>query len=285
MDRIDVRYVQIGSFFEVYSMEDGFFFDLKDDAEKCGVRIKSCFTTHRELGGFFSGNSYMERAARKNYEQYIHAASLLGADYIGSNPGTVPRDRMETKGTGIACYLKHMKELMELAKEKGLKGLTMEPMSSLAEPPTLPEELDYMLGTLSGYHQDHPDTTVPVYVCGDISHGYADQKGRIIHTNMDLFEHQIPWTAEFHFKNTDRMFSSTFGFSEGERQLGIVDLGTVRSLIEQNSRMFPVDHLVGYYETGGPKMGREYSDYLLEKELTTSIQALRAVFSGGYTLS
>lgn len=278
LNSLEIRYVQLGSFFELYTLEDGFFLELKEEADKYHLRIKSCFTTHRELGGFFSGNLHMEKAARSNYERYIRVASLLGADFIGSNPGTVPRDRLDRKKEGIECYLSHMKELMGIAREKGLKGLTMEPMSSLAEPPTLPEELDYMLGTLNEYHRAHTAATVPVYVCSDISHGYADKNGRVIYDNIQLLRHQIPYLGEFHFKNTDGKFNSTFGFSPEEQSRGIIDLAVIKELISSRQADIPVDHLVGYYETGGPKMGREYSDYELEKELTVSLEALKKVF-------
>ena len=48
-----VRYLQLGSFFELYMLEDSFFTDLRNLAERRGVEIRSCFTAHRELGGFF----------------------------------------------------------------------------------------------------------------------------------------------------------------------------------------------------------------------------------------
>jgi len=276
---LNIQYVQIGSFFELYSLDAGYFYNLRELAEKKGVRIKSCFTTHRELGGFFSGDPYLEKAARKNYEKYIKAAAILGADYMGSNPGSVPRDRMDGKQTGIACYLDHMKELMEYAKQQGLKGLTMEPMSSLAEPPTLPEELDYILKTLKEYHTVNAGTTVPAYVCGDISHGYADKHQQVIHSNTDLFAHQLPFLAEFHIKNTDPVFNSTFGFSKEEQKKGIVELKKIRALLEEKSSFVPVDHLVGYFESGGPKLGRDYSDYKLKQALTESITEIQQAFA------
>ena len=275
LNELDIRYVQLGSFFELYSVEDGFFKDLRKQAEKKEIRIKSCFTTHRELGGFFTGNPYLERAARINYKRYIHVASLLGADYIGSNPGTVYRDRMEYKQAGIDCYLKHMKELAVIAHAKGLKGLTIEPMSSSIEPPSFPGEYDYMLGELNRFYAAHSDTAVPVYLCGDISHGLADASGRVLHSHMELFEHGIPNMAEFHFKNTDGMFKATFGFSPEERERGIVDVDEVIATVYRRASDWPVDEVVGYYETGGPKMGRDYSDPLLREQLTESLLYLK----------
>lgn len=279
LHRLSVRYVQLGSFFELYCLDDEYFIDLRKTAERHGIRIKSCFTSHRELGGFFSGNPYLEKAARKSYEKLIHAASLLGSDYAGSNPGSVYRDRMNLKDAGIRCYLDHMKELVMLAKEKGLKALTLEPMSCSAEPPATPEELDYMLGELADWHQKNPQTSVPLYVCGDISHGLADRDGKVVHDNTELFIHQIPHMAEFHFKNTDSLFNATFGFSAEEQARGKVNLKNLRSVIETHASRFPVREVAGYFETSGPKLGRDYADGKLEETLSQSIGELKKAFS------
>jgi len=283
MKNRDLHYFQLGSFAELYTVDDEFFLALKDDAERMNIIIKSCFTAHRELGGFFSGNRHLENAARKNYERYIHIAALLGADYLGGNPGSVYRDRLDYKKAGIECYLSHMKELMGISHLKGLKALTMEPMSSIAEPPSTPQEIDYMMECLAEHHRGNRETTVPVYLCGDVSHGLADKSGQVIHDNMALYQHAIPHMAEFHFKNTDRIFNSTFGFvgedhSDCSESEGIVNLRHVKQIIEENESKFPVDELVGYLELPGPKLGRDYADPLLKDQLENSISALKAVF-------
>jgi sugar phosphate isomerase/epimerase len=171
-----------------------------------------------------------------------------------------------------------MRELMSVAREAGLKWLSLEPMSCLAEPPTLPEELDRILGALAEHHRRHPDSTVPVYLCSDIGHGYADRKGRVVHDNWSLFEAQIPYMAAFHFKNTDERFDATFGFSEAERRRGIVDLARLKELIDRHADRFPVQPVIGYFETGGPKIGRDYSDPLLREMIAESIRAIQDVF-------
>ncbi len=279
MNKLDIHYLQLGSFFELYSLEDSFFLELKDQAKERQIKIKSCFTAHRELGGFFTGNSYLEKAARLNYERFIRVASLLEADYMGSNPGSVYRDRIEAKEAGIECYLKHMKELMVMAKKRGLKGLTIEPMSCLAEPPALPEEIDYMIHTLNKWHLQHPDTTVPVYICGDISHGVVDREKKAVHNNLALFEYEIPHMVEFHLKNTDAIFNTSFGFSKEELAQGIIDLSKLKEIIDRNNHRWSVDEVVGYLEIGGPKLGRDYSDFTLEKMLTDSLYTIKEVFS------
>jgi ribulose-phosphate 3-epimerase len=258
-------------------VENAYFLELRELAERKGIRIKSCFTSHRELGGWMTGNPYLEKVARRNYERYIEIGALLGADYVGSNPGGVYRDQMDSKAQGIACYLRHMRELMQYANAQGLKGLTIEPMSSLAEPPTSPEEIKEMLTALDEYHRQEP-ATVPVYLCSDISHVYADTDEQVHYDNYELFEQQIPFMAEFHVKNTDAIFHETFGFTPEERREGIVDLHRVKALIEAHVDKWPVDEVVGYLEIVGPKLGRDYSDYKLESLLVGSFEALTDVF-------
>jgi len=274
-----IPFVQLGSFFELYSLEDAYFLELRRLADQKNIRIKSVFTAHRELGGFFYDNPYMEKVARAGYEKLIHVASILGVDYCGSNPGAVYRDQKDLKNKGIEKYLAHMKELMHLAFEKGLKGLTIEPMSSLSEPPTTPEEIDLMISELNYYHEKFPHKTVAVYLCGDISHGLADQNYRIVHSNIELFRYGIPHMAELHFKNTDSIFHNTFGFSEEEMKKGVVNLEEIHEMLLKNREKIPVDELVGYLEINGPKVGRDYSDPLLEKAIRESLRTLKRVFS------
>ena len=171
-----------------------------------------------------------------------------------------------------------MKELQHLAKEKGLKAFNIEPMSSLAEPPTTPDEMDYMIGSLNDYHEQHKDSTVPVWLCGDISHGLADEHKQVVYSNTELFEHGIPMMSEFHFKNTDEIFNSTFGFSDAEIKKGIIDLSEIRDICENNKSKWPVEEVVGYLEIGGPKIGRDYSDPMLGEALRTSLRAIKKIF-------
>lgn len=279
MRRQGVRNLQLGSFFELYSLEDSWFIDLRHLAQTFGIRIKSVFTAHRELGGFFSGDKRMVRAARSNYQRLIEVASILGADYAGSNPGAVLRDRMPDKADGIACYLNNMKELSGFAHAHGLKALTIEPMSCSAEPPTLPVEIDGMLDELTDYHRHNMDSSVPVYLCGDVSHGYADANKKIVHGNMDLFNRFLPRMCEFHFKNTDAIFSSTFGFGPEERGRGIVDIAEIVTQLQLRQEELPVDEFVGYLEIGGPKLGRDYSDPLLAGQLEQSLEHIKEILS------
>ncbi|MBT3271722.1 MAG: hypothetical protein HN368_01100, partial [Spirochaetales bacterium] len=155
---------------------------------------------------------------------------------------------------------------------------TIEPMSSLAEPPSTPDEIEHYMTDLASYHQDHLETTVPAYLCGDISHGIADRDRNIVHDNYDLFEFSIPYMWEFHFKNTDSFYNSTFGFTDEECRNGIVDLPRLKDLIFDNTERWPIDDVFGYLEIGGPKLGRDYSDPDLEKNLVESIRNLRRVF-------
>lgn len=273
-----VRHVQLGTFFELYQLPDEFFRDLRKQAEDFGLKISSLFTAHRELGGFFREEPGFVEVAKKNFERYIAIGGLLGAESVGSNPGAVMRDRMGTKGKGIEVYLSHMKELMRHAKKCGVSTLGIEPMSCLAEPPTLPDEMKEMAQELMEFHQTHPDETSGVGFCVDIAHGYADREGQILHTPLDLFKAALPYTTELHLKNTDALFNSTFGFTEDDRRRGIVDVPEIRRILIENASAPPTIDLIGYLEIGGPKLGRDYSDSKLEEELRESIRYLQSVF-------
>jgi ribulose-phosphate 3-epimerase len=270
-----LQYVQLGTFFEIYQLPDEYFLQLRREAEDSGVRIHSIFTAHRELGGFLIDQPGWETVARRSFERLIQVGSLLGAHSVGSNPGAVYRDRMGSKRRGVECYLRHMKDLMGLAHELGVPWLVIEPMSCLAEPPTLPEEISQMADELTAWHDQHPDGTARVGYCTDIAHAYADSNLTLRHDHLELLEATLPYLYELHLKNTDAEYSSTFGFSPEERQLGIVEIEPVRRLLLARAETIPVDQLVGYLEIGGPKLGRDYTDKHLEGQLRASLAYLR----------
>jgi ribulose-phosphate 3-epimerase len=275
-----IRYAQLGSFFELYQLPDDFFINLRQQAEAYGVHIASLFTAHRELGGFFRHeHPAWEQVARRNFQRLVEVGTLLGAEMVGSNPGAVVRDQMDFKPEGLRRYIRHMKELMEYAHQVGVPCLTIEPMSCLAEPPTLPDEIGTMAEELLAYHHQHPDGTAAIGYCVDVSHGYADQAGSVRWDNRQLLEAALPYMRELHLKNTDSLFNATFGFSEADRAKGIVQIEEIRDLLLANAGRLPVTELVGYLEIGGPKTGRDYSDYKLEGMLRESLGYLRETFS------
>ena len=278
MKRLDVRYLQIGGFFELPLVDDRFFTELRQEAGQYGVQIRSIFTAHRETSGYFSNNPHLARAARIVYERMINAGALTGARCVGSSMGSVFRDRMATKDECIRLYIAETKSLMQVAKQAGLHSLSMEVMSCIAEPPTLPGEIDQIMEILGKHHAANRTTTVPVYILGDTSHGYCDQNRRVVHSNYELFEHSIPHMCEFHFKNTDAVYGSTYGFSAAEIAKGHVDLARVKELLLKHQDRWPEAEMTGYLEHPGPKLGRDYSDYLLEKMLTESLVSIRKVF-------
>lgn len=271
-------WLQLGSSFPVFHAEEGWFRDLRRKAERRGIRIGSVFTSYREMSGFFAGDPRLEAAARRGWERLIRVAAWVGAASAGSSCGSVLRDRPGEKEPGLARWLGHMKDLSRAARAAGLSALCIEPMSSLFEPPSTPEELDRMTGEMDAFHAADPAGTVPLHLCADVSHGLADRDGRVLVDNWRLFEAGIPHTRELHFKNTDARFDRTFGFSAEERRRGIVDLERLRALIDANADRFPVRELVGYLELPGPKTGRDYTDHLLGPALAESLAALKAVF-------
>src|SRR4030065_265917 len=74
----------------MFTLEDGWFLELRGKAERRGVRIRSCFTTHRDLGGFFLEDPYRQRATRRLFERLIRIAALVGAGAAGV-PRGAPR--------------------------------------------------------------------------------------------------------------------------------------------------------------------------------------------------
>lgn len=278
LNNLDIRYLQIGSFFELLVLDDGYFEKLREKAQEKNIIIKSLFTAHREIGGFFRKDKYLESAARKIFERYIHIGSILGVDYVGSGGGSVLRDMLYYKEKGINCFLTHMKELMKIGKSKNLKGLSIEIMSCAAEPPATPKEIDYITESLNEYHFAHKESTVPVYLLGDISHGYVNKHEQIIYSNYEIFEHAIPHMVEFHIKNTDKIYNETFGFTPEELKKGTIDLLMLKKLIYDNKDIWPKNEIFGYFEIPGPKIGRDYSDYKLEYMLAESLKKLKKVF-------
>ncbi|MEI6083151.1 MAG: ribulose-phosphate 3-epimerase [Verrucomicrobiota bacterium] len=274
-----IQHVQLGSFFEMYQLPDEYFRDLRRRASDCGLAITSIFTAHRELGGFFRDDGPgWAQVARRNFERAIEVGALLGAKSVGSNPGAVLRDRLGTKPVGTATYVKHLKELLHYAADHGIEWVGIEPMSCLAEPPTLPAEQRALAEELSAYHTAHPQTTARAGYCADTAHGYADAGQRIVCDNLQLLEAGLPWTHEVHLKNTDAIFNSTFGFTAADRQKGVVDIPAIRNLLRAHSAALPVRELIGYLEIGGPKLGRDYSDGALEGMLRESLQYLKEHF-------
>jgi hypothetical protein len=291
LERLGVRFAQLGSSFEMYQLPDSYFLRLRREAEDHGVTIHSTFTAHRELGGLLLNDREMREVARTNYRRWIEIASLVGASSAGSNPGAVMRDQISHKRAAEDQYLEAMIPLAGYAAELGLECLTLESMSALAEPPTTKAEISRFMQTLNsrsgtpagpGEADRKVDTStsgrVPIYICADIAHGYASESGMVIESNEELFAHAVPWMWEFHIKNTDAIYNSTFGFSAQERERGIVDLAEFAGLVSSNAGRFPREAMVGYLELPGPKLGRDYSDHLLERQIKDSVNAIREFF-------
>lgn len=267
-----VQRVQLGTFPEIYLLPDEWFRTLRGEAEDLGLTISSVFTAHRELGGFFREEAGWPETARRSFERLIEVAALVGASAVGSNPGAIVRDRMHHKAAGIACYLRHMRGLLRRCKDAGVDWLTMEPMSCLAEPPTLPGEIADMMENLLEAHRSDPAGTARPGLCADVSHGYADASRAVVHGHMELLQACMPYACELHLKNTDAVYNSTFGFSAAERERGVVDLAAVRAMLQASEATLPCRDLTAYLEIGGPKTGRDYTDCGVEEALRTSLR-------------
>jgi ribulose-phosphate 3-epimerase len=277
--------VQLGTFFEIYQLPDEFFLQLRRQAAEFGLVINSLFTAHRELGGFFRAEPGFVEVARRNYERLIRIGALLGARRVGCNPGAVLRDQAGRLEQGNATYLRHMQELLGVARREGIEWLTIEPMSCKAEPPTLPEEIRRYGETLAAWHTRHPDTTARAGFCSDLAHGYADVSGQVVFDHLQLLEPALPWLVELHLKNTDARYDATFGFSAQDRERGIIDVARCRDFLVRHAARLPVTELTGYLEIGGPKLGRDYSDPRLEAVLRESLRHVRETFAGTFAVT
>lgn len=274
----DVHHAQLGSFFEMYLLPDDWFIALRKLAASFGVRISGVFTTHRELGGLFREDPAWQDAAIRSLRRMIEIGVLLGADAVGGNPGSVLRDHMVDKPAGLRRYVEAMQTHLAYAAKVGLPFVTAEPMSALAEPPTLPEEIRKMGEELTNYAESQDGACARFGYCVDIAHGYADADGVVHFDNVQLFEATFPWLQCIHLKNTDARFDATFGFTEADRSRGIIDIPAIRDLLLRNAHVLPVSEVVGYLEIGGPKLGRDYSDWRLEPSLRESLRYLRSTW-------
>ncbi len=274
----EVYCLQLGTSFEFYQLPESHFRQLRRQAEQRGITIRSVFTSHRELGGFFHDAPGCEAAARQCYERLLRVAGWVGATSAGSNPGAVWREQMSHKREGLGRYLRHMKELMGVAASEGLQWITIEPMSCLAEPPTTPVEISQVMAELDAHHRAYPKTTARPGLCADIAHGYVDAAGRVQCDHFELLAAAMAWTCEAHLKNTDAMYDATFGFGAADRARGIIDAAAIADLYRAHAGSLPVDQLVGYLELSGPKLGRDYTDPLLDSMLRQSLQHLKAAW-------
>ena len=274
-----IFHVQLGSFFELYQLPDEFFLWLRDTAAAFDMSITSVFTTHRELGGFLREEIGFPDVTARSYCRLVEVGALLGARSVGSSVGAVLRDGMEFKGRGVARFLEGMKAIMEYAGERGVPCINLEVMSSIAEPPTLLEEIEGIAGDLNEYHQANSRDTALLGYLVDISHGYVNEDRRMKLTVIQQLEKALPYLQELHLRNTDRYLEKTFGFTPEERERGSVRVEEVRDFLISHEDIIPNRRLVGYLEIPGPKFGRDYSDPELEDSLRQSIRYLKNAFS------
>lgn len=278
MQEEGVGCLQLGSFFELYFLSDEFFHALKEKANRRSIRITSIFSSYRELGGFLSEDTELQRVTRNNYRRFIQIAHILGASSAGSSMGMVLRDHLHRRARNIETFIGNYCELMHYARETGLEWLTLELMSCYAEPPCSADEARQLGSTLQAYHSAHPENTVDFGFCADISHGWANAKKEILQDNISYFISSLPFLYEFHLKNTDGIYHDTFGFEPENIERGIVDAAKVRAILLKNHTLLPVNNIIGYLELPGPKLGRDYSDIQLGRMLRESLRYLKKTF-------
>jgi hypothetical protein len=155
-------------------------------------------------------------------------------------------------------------------------------MSCLAEPPTTPDEIVSLGEELARYHAENADSTTRAGYCVDIAHGHIDADGALLFDNVALFRATLPYLHHVHLKNTDARFDATFGFTAAERQREICQVKTFRDLLLANADRLPVTEVVGYLEVAGPKLGRDYSNCMLERGCSANRCAACGRLSGSH---
>lgn len=268
-----VRHVQLGTFFELYQLPDGFFRELRDQAQAADITISSVFTAHRELGGWFRPETGFVDVARTNLRRLIHIGGLLGAESVGFNAGAVLRDRRPDLASGLRIFQREFADALKVAKDCNVGTLTLEPMSTWAEPPTLPADISRMGQECAAMHEADPTGTAQFGYCVDVAHGYLNESGKVVHDHWDLIQATLPWLHELHLKNTDARYHSTFGFGPGTEH-GIIDIGALRDFFRLHRADMRNPHPIAYLEIGGPKIGRDNTDPHLEAELRASLRAI-----------
>ena len=215
-----VAHAQIGSFFEMYWLPDEFFHDLRQQAQRFGVRISSVFTTHRELGGLFRPEPGFHEVAVRSLRRMIEIGALLGADSVGGSAGAVLRDRMADKAPGTRRFLDAMKSLLPYAYRLGIPAVTVEPMSCLAEPPTTPDEIVAWAEDVNTYRRRNPDRTAGFGYCVDIAHGYHRWGRPSGFDNLRFSGATLPYLHYIHLKNTDAHFDAPLGSPQASGSAG-----------------------------------------------------------------
>jgi len=269
-----VRHVQLGTFFELYQLPDSFFLQLRGQAAEHGIAISSVFTAHRELGGWFRFEPGFLNVSRKNLRRLIEVGGLVGAESVGFNAGAVLRDRPQDLKPGHTAFQREFTDALRFARDRGVGTLTLEPMSTWAEPPTLPEEIKAMGQTFAAVHAADPYGTARFGYCLDVAHGYLNPAGVVVHDHWALMEATLPWLHELHLKNTDARYHSTFGFGPGTEN-GIIDLAAVHHFVSGKLADLGIPGPIAYLEVGGPKVGRDNTDSQLEAELRASLRAIQ----------
>lgn len=278
MEEENVFYLQLGSFTEFYLLDDSFFVKLREKAKVRNIKISSVFPSNRELGGFMNNEPELMDCTKKIYKRLIEIAEIVGSPSVGSVMGGVFRDQLYYREKGINAYIEGIKEIMHEAREHGLEWITIEPMSCYAEPPCNSKEMVEVVSKLVEYHKKYPEETVNFGICADISHGWVNEKRKVMENNIDYFIAAIPFMYEFHFKNTDRIYHKTFGFEQKNIKKGIINVNEVREILLNNQDRLPVNNIIGYLELPGPKIGRDYTDSLLNGMIRESLRHLKIEF-------
>ena len=263
MQEEEIRCAQLASFFGLYQLTDASVLELKARAEHFGVSFTSISAVHRELCGLFRPEKEYQRIATGIFERLVDIGALLEANSVGINVPMVPRhgDTRQEQQDGFRVRLGRLKDLVHRAQERGIDTLTVE-HTTLDQ--RIAEELD-------------ADGTCTQIEAATIRYSFDT---RSMATDR-MLTHVVPQLHELHLRNTDLNLLGTFGFSERDRTVGIVDIPKLRQLLVSQPGGPHQRWITGYAEVAGPKPGGSHLDKTIQRANRESLRYLRETFVAG----
>jgi len=215
--------------------------EVGEYGRKIGVEIASVLTFYRDNVSVAHPDPAIREVAMLVMESMAVQAGEYGAKYVGASLGTVlaedfANERVRAKLFNAAAEA--WKKWMEMAHREGLRGVNIESMSTLREPPATIRSARKWLSELNDYHRRKPDTTVPCHLCYDLGHGptEAEDDSPADRDFASWFEAFGDAIVEVHIKNTDSGFISTWPFTDEYKEFGIIDLDRVAEAMRDHLR-------------------------------------------------
>jgi sugar phosphate isomerase/epimerase len=260
-----------------------FHYDLADHAKSVGVQLVGAFTVYREAGAIAHEHPEIRESAYVVGLSLLEQAACYGARYVGASLFTMDKDSAEDPERYQALYdaaIATWKRWMVDARRLGVPYLSIEMAAAFREGCSTIDDTRSTLDLLRDYHENNPDTTVPVALCYDTGHGISpsesqDDRNRDFRAWFRAFGDCL---RNLHLKNTDPEFLETWHF---DRSDGIIH---VRDVFESLRDSVDVDEVFVHLEVPG-KRGRDVGEERAIEAHRRSIEQIHAALeSVGYRL-